>query len=193
MIHTCSLFCWKVVSLERFKNTGTLLVTQSKSSAVYLLHHSAVIVDVNSEWLVLLSTLPFTSCCILILLDSVHKLQTKYSRKEVSRRLILSSPGPARVRSYLPAHSSHEHTPQSHRFLHLHTPEGWKRTQTTTATYRNFAHTFLLLHSALSVAACVVAARSKYWNTRYYICTALVYFLSRLQARGHAHVEIALA
>ena len=166
MIHTCSLFCWKVVSLERFKNTGTLLVTQSKSSAVYLLHHSAVIVDVNSEWLVLLSTLPFTSCCILILLDSVHKLQTKYSRKEVSRRLILSSPGPARVRSYLPAHSSHEHTPQSHRFLHLHTPEWWKRTQTTTATYRNFAHTFLLLHSALSIAACVVAARSKYWNTR---------------------------
>ena len=95
-------------------------------------------------------------------------------------------PAPVRVRSYLPVHSSHEHTPQSHRFLHLHTPEWWKGTQTTTATYRLFAPTFFLLHSALSIAACVVAARSKYWNTRYYICSALVYFLSRLQARGRA-------
>ena len=150
-------WAWKDVRIQ------VLYSLHKVNRLLYLLHHSAVIVDVNSEWLVLLSTLPFSSCCILILLDSVHKLQTKYSRK-VSHR-----PASARVRSYLPAHSSHEHTPQSHRFLHQHTPEWWKRTQTTTATYRNFAHTFFLFHLALSIAARVVAARSKYWNTRYYI------------------------
>ena len=45
---------------------------------VYLLCvHSAVIVDMQSEWLVLLSTLPLPSAFIWILLDSIHKLQTK--------------------------------------------------------------------------------------------------------------------
>ena len=45
---------------------------------VYLLCvHSAVIVDMHSEWLVLLAALPLPSAFIWILLDSIHKLQTK--------------------------------------------------------------------------------------------------------------------